>query len=167
MIYQRGFIIPGLPSPYMLLAAGIAIAVSFGLGYWKGYGNGISKYFEFKANVEQAQETLRLEHERRVTEMARINREAVEGWQQAAADLDALRKRGPIIRVLPGQCPPSLVSDIPKPSAGTDGPAKESGPDPALTLTVEQCEARINIAIDDTVRFTHLQAWVLKQVEAK
>ena len=163
MNYQRGFI---LPSPYMLLAAGIAIAVSFGLGYWKGYGNGISKYYEFKANVEQAQESLRIEHERRVLEMGRINTEALSRWKQAAADLDALRSRGPIIRVQPAKCPGGAVSAIPQPATGASATAEESRPDPALTLTVEQCEARINVAIDDAVRFMHLQAWVLKQVEA-
>lgn len=51
MIYQRGFI---LPNPYFLAAAGIALVVSFSLGYMKGLSNGLEQLAEYKSKVEAA-----------------------------------------------------------------------------------------------------------------
>ena len=155
---QRGFI---LPNPYFLLAAGIAIAVSFGLGYWRGWQSGMENYYEFKADVEQAQESIRLDTERKMAAALQINERATAGWKSALVELD----RAGRIRVQPVRCP-AIMPTVPAATSRTDGPAVEYRPDPLDSITIEQCEIRVNNAVRDAVQVVHLQDFINRMHEA-
>ena len=139
--YQRGFLLPGMPNPYFLLAAGIAIAVSFGLGYWRGWTSGVEKYYEFRTKVETEMGVLQAENERKQREAKAVADRAV---IDLAAALDELGRRPRIVRVQPVRCP-GAVPAVPETPEGIPGlPAGEQGSGAVRTITAEECEARIN-----------------------
>ncbi len=83
MIYQRGFILPGLPNPYLLAAAGIALVVSFSLGYMKGLANGLEQLADYKSEVAAAQAEIRAENNRKAQEREVAHADTVQGYDAA------------------------------------------------------------------------------------
>ncbi len=155
---QRGFFIP---SPMMFLGGAAIVMGITTILFYNLYRGAVNDYANFKASVEQAQEQIRIENERKIAELTELNRQSKAGWDDALA---ALSKRPPI-RVQPVRCPSSMptVSFAP---TGTDGPAKEPQPDPARYITIEQCEAIANNAIEDALKVVSLQDWIRKAREA-
>lgn len=168
MNYQRGFILPGMPHPYFLLAAGIAIVVSFGLGYWRGWASGMENYYEYKGQVEAANAQAAAENQRKMADAIAVARRATEGWETAEREL---AKRGNVIRVQPPRCP--KVPAVPNTGGEAHGASKESGsstdgataPEPK-TIGVEECEARVNFAVEDAAKVLWLQDYIVNLPEA-
>jgi hypothetical protein len=164
MRHQRGFILPGLPNPYFLLAAGIAIAVSFGLGYWRGWSSGMENYYEFKGRVEAANEQVKDENERKLADATAVAKRATDGWETALRELD---QRGRVIRVQPARCP--KVPAVPNAGGQAHVAAEERAADPAgneTAISVEQCETVANNAVEDAAKVLWLQDFIVKQHEA-
>lgn len=157
---QRGFILPGLPNPYFLLAAGIAIAVSFGAGYWRGWSSGMEKYYEFEGRVKAENEQIRIDNERKLAAMGLVQRRTEDGWRTALAELQRNR-----IRVQPIRCQ-GAVPGVPAPAGRPDEAAAELRPDPAISITVDQCEARVNAAANDAAQVVWIQQWIKDRHEA-
>jgi len=54
--------IPGLPSPTVLIAAGIAVVVAFGVGAYEGYSHEHDKFVAFQGEVKAAGEIAEARH---------------------------------------------------------------------------------------------------------
>jgi hypothetical protein len=152
---QRGFI---LPNPYFLLAAGITLAVSFGAGYWRGWSSGMEKYYAFKSDVETQQEAVRMENDRKLAAMAVVQRRTEDGWRTAIDELQRNR-----IRVQPVRCP-GVMPTIPAAVERPDAAPVESGL--GSTISVTECEGRVNNAANDAAHVIWLQHWIKQQHEA-
>lgn len=167
MNYQRGFFIPGLPNPYFLLAAGVAIAVAAGMGYWRGWSSGMQSYYELKGQVEAQNEANRIDMERKLNEAKRINEAANQGWANAEKELAALRKRGPVIRVQRLACQAGMPAISGASTKSEELPIPESGSaGPGIEITADQCEARINGALADVVWINTVKKWADDQHRA-
>ena len=156
---QQGFV---LPSPLLIVTL-IAIALgAMAAIFWSLYQGALDDYREFKISVEVQQENIRIANEHKLALSEARTAEADAGWKAALA---LLGKRGPI-RVRPDICP-GTVPTVPVAAARVDEAAPELRSDPVVSITVEQCEARVNAAVVDAAQVTWLQHWIKQQHEVK
>ena len=150
---QRGFV---MPSPLMLVGG---VALAFGIStllFWRLYNGAIDDLATYRAQVEAAQEQVRLENERKHQELMAVNVRLESGWSNA---LDELRARPALIRVRPNSCP-GAVPSVPTPTAVPNEAA------PVDTISAEQCAAFLHDGIQDAAQVMWLQDWIKQAVEA-
>ena len=156
---NRGFI---LPSPLMLVGG---VALAFGittLMFWRLYSGTLSEYQTFRAGVEQAQEQIEIDNRRKLDRMAEAHERSKQGWESALAVLAAKRSAAHI-RVQPDS-DKGRVSSIPAAPGKSNAATPELRPDPSIS--VAECEVRVNNAVQDAAQVVHLQAFIIKQREA-
>lgn len=147
---QKGFI---LPNPYMIMGAAAVVVVAFGLGYWKGWSSGMENYYEFKSQVEAANEQIRIDTEKKLDELAELQRVTEANWRIA---LDTLRNRPIRVR---NNCGTGEMPSIPTPTGRPDeAPAQ-------LVISTGECETVANNAVFDAAQVLHLQAFIKQQHE--
>lgn len=154
MTNQRGFINPLLLNPWALAAMAASLAIYSFYLYNKGYNNGYQHYIEFRANVEAEQEQIRIDTERKLKQLADLQKRTEDNWRIA---LDSLRNRP--IRVQPGRCSGTL----PAVSAATGAADAATA---QLIISTGECEAIANNAVIDAAQVIHLQHWINMQREA-
>ena len=156
---NRGFI---LPSPLMLVGG---VALAFGittLMFWRLYSGTLSEYQTFRAGVEQAQEQNEIEYRRKLDRMAEEYARTQESWQSALAVLAAKRSAAHI-RVQPDS-DKGRVSAVSITAGKSDAATPELLADPSIS--VAECEVRVNNAVQDAAQVVHLQDFIVKQREA-
>lgn len=150
-----------LPSPFMLMGG---VALAFGITtimFWNLYRGAVNDYANFKASVEQAQEQIRLDNERKLAELLDLNKRSTDGWNTALLQLS---KRSPI-RVQPVRCP-SVLPSVPGATSSFDESAAKPLVSPDGSITVEQCEVAANNAAADAAQVVWLQHWIRGAREA-
>ena len=138
-----------------LLGFAILLA-SHGYVYFTGREHGLEKYYAFKADVESAQEQIRIDNEAKLKAMANVAGHAAEGWNAALRELDRI---GRVVRVQPRRCEGILPTD-PTAPPGIDATAE------TRTISAEQCEAYLTDGIHDAAQLLHLQKFLIDQHEA-
>ena len=156
--FQRGFV---LPSPTLIMA-GVIIALSLSnvlfINLWQGAKD---DFITYRAQVEAAQEHVRIENKRKLDALVVINDRLAAGWDDALVALRA----APRIRVRqPDRCPGTLPA-VPSPSREPDAPAAEPPSGSPISLTAEACEQVANDAVIDTANLVWLQEFVRQQHE--
>jgi len=135
-------------SPYTYMAGVAILLASHGFVYFKGREHGLEQYYQFRANVESQMEALRSENAERVAAMADTAKHAADGWEAARAEL---ARRPTVIRVQPSSCPGEMPGLSAASTSVAGLQASESGLGAARTITVEECEARVNGSISDAI----------------
>lgn len=158
--------IPSAIKPYLYGGIALVLAFSHTYVYFFGKNEGLKRYYEFKADVEEQQEQIRLDNERKLKEARDAAQLANDGWQ-AAADY---WKRNPVVRVLPGRCDSTASLKATGTVEGLDANAGTRLPDPTGNATVEvsvdRCEELIGKGVKDAAHVLHLQQYVNGLCEA-
>lgn len=159
-------LVRALPALWMWLALAALIVAAGGAGYVRGIRSEADRHAEYIEQITAANGKLEAENARIKRESKRIDAETAAGW---AAAVDRQR-RTPAVRVRGADCSPATLRAVPgrtgsaEPAAGERG----SGPgrDAPQEVPVEQCESRLNRAVEDAARVMWLLDWAAKQREA-
>lgn len=137
-----------IPLQYKIAIVAALVAAAGIFGYLQGYENGIAQYHTLKADVQAQTDILRADNERKLYAAGEATRNADEKYRAARRELDRL---GRVIRVRPSRCE-GAVPGLSATATGTTGlQASESGLGAARTITVEECEVRINGSLHDAI----------------
>ena len=147
-------------SPTFWLGAGVALFATTTALFLNLYKGAVDELYQFRHEVEAAQKVVRNETDRKLAAAVATNNRLAADY---GAAVDALRRR-PAVRVLKGYCdshPGTAVSTAP---AVVDGKAEELRPD-STVVAADQCESRLNAAVDDALQVVYLQDWIKSQHE--
>ena len=157
---QRGFV---LPSPTLIMA-GVIIGLSISnLLFFNLYRGVADEYSAFKSTVETQSEALRLDNERKLQELAEVNRQVEKQYLDGRRRLADL---GRTVRVQANRCEGTMPT-LSIPAQGTAGAGLKQPPRADIQLTVEQCEQVANDAVIDAMTLNALQQWVREVSEIK
>lgn len=141
---------------------GLAVLVASHLFvYFTGREHGLSKYHDFRAQVEVAQATLEADAAKARLESERITTDVSLAWQSA---LDHAARNPRIVRVQ-APCDPSGLRSVSSAPGITAQTAIEPGLGASINVAAEDCEVRLNNAVVDAAMVLHLQSWVQQQHE--
>lgn len=100
------------------------------------------------------------EQKRAAAVSEQINSDVAAGWAAAVA---WHRDHPKFVRVQSPNCP----LPVPGPPTGVEGlQIGQSGLGAPRTVTIEECESRVNSAVKDAAYIEHVKAWAKKQHEA-
>lgn len=155
-----------LPALWMWLALAALIVAAGGAGYVRGIRSEADRHAEYIEQITAASTKLEAENARIKRESKRITMETAAGW---AAAVDRQR-RTPTVRVLGADCSPATLPAIPGSTGIPEPAAVERGPGPGRDapqeIPVEQCESRLNRAVEDAAQVMWLLDWAASQREA-
>lgn len=149
-----------LLAPFASIMAGIILVLTlsnaFFINRWSAARDNLTSY---TASVNAAQEQIEADIQRRLRESAAINTDTSTRLDVALRDL----RRRPAVRVQP--C--SSAGGMPSVSSATGLAPQAPVADPVdpPVITAEQCEKHLGDGIEDAVRFSFLQSWVVQQHE--
>ncbi len=150
-----------IPLPYKLAAVAIAALALFGFGYWKGYQNEHDKFVTFKSAVEQAQEQIRIENERKLAALNDLSDRYERDLRSAHVALADKRVR------VSNNCGQGGVQAVPAHAGGlAQLPQQESGLGSGRSITAQECEKRINWAVEDAAMIEWYKSWDIDRIEA-
>jgi hypothetical protein len=133
-------------SPYTYMAGVAILLASHGYVYFKGRESGLEKYHEYRTAVESEMESVRAENAQKLAAMEQVARTAESGWESART---ALANRPVRVR---DNCGAGGLSALPQATGVVEGlQASQSGLGSIRTITVEECETRINGSLTDAV----------------
>ena len=158
-------LVRAIPTQYMLLGIAALVAASAGFGYVKGIDHEADRHTEYVRQVTEANAKMEAENARIKRETKRINKETTAGW---AAAVDHLRRNPVSVRGADcGAAESAAVSASagrPEPDAAERGLGTGSGA--PIEIPAEQCEARLNNAVNDAAQVMWLLDWAAAQREA-
>lgn len=163
-----GDFVKAIPSIYGLLAIGALIVAAAGFGYVKGVQHESDRHADFRAAVETAQAHAEAAARLRAERERQVHADTAAGWSAAVL---WHRAHSRIVRVQqPASGCDGEVSGVP--AAPSESAARPTEPrlDPeqhaALTVSVAECEQRLNNAVMDAAQVMHLANWIKQQHEA-
>ena len=149
-------------SPYSYVVGIVVLLASHGFVYYKGFQHEHDKLVEYKAQVSLAQAQAEADIQRRLKESAAVNSDIAGRLDVALRDL---RKR-PVVRVQRTDCNTRGLSPVPA-TTGLAPQAPAADPvDTSKLITAEECEKYLEDGIEDAVKFSWLQDFVIRQHEA-
>ena len=159
--HQRGF---ALTSPTMLLFAIVTALAMSNAAFVYLYRSAVDDLSSFKSTVEKEGELLRIENERKLQEVAEVNRQVNDDYAKARA---ALAGRPRVVRVRES-CSGTGILPTVSSNAGITAnlPVEEPRFSAEHVITVEECETRLGYAIEDAVTIEWMKDWAAQVYEA-
>lgn len=138
----------------------IAVLAVLAILFYNLYRGAVNDLATYRAEVEAAQEQVRLDNERKINELVAVNVRLESGWNDAVR---ALRDR-PTIRVRPNSCPRTVPAVPANAGEPTQLPVEESRS--GAEVSVAECETRLNVAIEDAAVIEWMKHWEASAHEA-
>ncbi len=159
-------LVRALPAVWMWVALAALVAAAAGTGFVSGIRSEADRHAEYDKELTAENAKLEAENVRIKRESKRINVETAAGW---AVAVDRQR-RAPAVRLRWADCSPATLRAIPGSTGSPEPAAVERGPGPGRDapqeIPVEQCESRLNRAVEDAAQVMWLLDWAAAQREA-
>jgi hypothetical protein len=156
---SKGFLTLG-SAPWLIAAVCAVTTVMFFNLY-----NGVThEYSKFRADVASAQEQVRLDNERQVQAVTKAARQVADDYSKARAALAA----GPrVVRVRDACSGSGILPGVSANATSTEGlHVPQSGLGAERSITGDECEIRLNWAVEDAATIEWMKAWVERTHEA-